>query len=66
MTFIIIYTTIVIFSQLEILRKKKGETTLLVPKVYLLSAIGPWSLNWTLLIPKVYKVSFIDPSINFR
>ena len=30
-----------------------GEIILLVPKVYLLSAIGPWSLKWALLVPKV-------------
>ena len=45
--------------------EKKGETTMLVPKVYLLSAIS-WSLKWALLVPNVSKMSIISPSINFH
>ena len=30
-----------------------GETTLLVPEVYWLSAIGPLSLKWALMVPLV-------------
>ena len=35
--------------------KKTGETTLLVPKVYLQSIISPSSLNWALLVSQVLK-----------
>ena len=30
-----------------------GQNTLLVPKVYSLSVISPWSLKWALLVPQV-------------
>ena len=42
-----------------------GETTQLLPKIYLLSVFGSWSLKWTLLIHKVLKIRSIDLSINF-
>ena len=36
-----------------------GETTLLVHKVYLVSAISPSSFKWVLLVPQVSKLSII-------
>ena len=37
-----------------------GETTLLVPEVYLMCTIGPLSFNQVLLIPQVSKLSTIN------
>ena len=42
-----------------------GLNVTLILKVYLLSAIGPWSLKGALLVLKVLKLSAISPSINF-
>lgn len=42
-----------------------GLNVLLVSKVYLLSAIDPWSLKWVQLVPNVSKLGVISPSIQF-
>ena len=39
---------------------KHGETILLVPKVYLVSAISPSSFKWSLLVIQVSRLSIIS------
>ena len=50
----------------NIYKKKKGETTLLVPKVCLLRAFGLSSFKYALLVPEVLNMNAISPSVNFR
>ena len=45
-------------------KKKKGETTILVPQVYPVCGIGSSSLKRAQLVPQVFKMSNISPFTN--